>query len=93
MQLKVLHDPSQLADAIEIAPGGQSARASFHCLVQTATPLVGHGPSLLEMARLQGQQHETSWEAGVHDLDCVKLDGQWTIRQLAYRKTGPVTLR
>jgi hypothetical protein len=93
MQLKVLHDPSQPEDAIEVASGGQSARASFHCLVQTATPLAGRGPSLLEMARLQGQHHDTSWEAGVHELDCVKLDGQWTIRRLTYRKAGPVTPR
>lgn len=93
MQLRVLHDPSQPEDAIEVASGGQSARASFHCLVQTATPLVGRGPSLLEMARLQGQHHETSWEAGVHQFDCVKLDGHWTVRRLTYRKAGPVNPR
>lgn len=92
VQLRLLRDPAQPPDTIRVAAGGQTARAQFHCMVQTATPLVGQS-SLVEMARLQGQHGETWWEAGVHELDCVKVEGQWTIRQLAYRKGGVVTLR
>jgi len=92
VQLRLLRDPAQPPDRIEIAAGGQSARAQFHCMVQTSRPLVGNAP-LLAMARLQGQHRETWWEAGVHELDCVKADGKWKIRQVAYRRGGLVTLR
>lgn len=92
VQLRLLRDPLQVPDTIEIAADGQSARARFHCMMRTARPLAGHAP-LLEMARLQGQHWETWWEAGVHELDCVKADGRWEIRQVAYRGGSPVTLR
>lgn len=92
VQLRLLRDPAQPPDTIQVAADGQSARAQFHCMVQTATPLVGQA-SLLEMARLQGQHGETWWEAGVHEIDCVKVEDRWAIRQLAYRKGGVVTLR
>lgn len=92
VQVRMLADPAQPADTIELAADSLSARACFHCVLQTDTPLVGSA-SLFALARLQGQHHETRWESGAHELDCVKVDGQWQIRTVVFRGTGPFTLR
>lgn len=87
VQLRLLQDPAQPTDSVEVSADGRSARARFHCLAQTAAPLSGNS-TVVEMARLQGQYKTTWWEGGVHSLDCVKTRDGWKIRRLTYSKTA-----
>ena len=77
-------DPSQLTDAVEVAPDRQSAKAKFPYSMQVGTPLISDLPHL-EMARQQGQGVRQWWEGGIHEVSYVKEGDAWKIKRLEYR--------
>jgi SnoaL-like protein len=85
--LRLMHDPAQPGETITVSQDRRSASARFPCMAQMAVPLTGDG-SLLAMARLQGQYSQTWWEDGIHELDCVRSDAGWKIRDVVFRKAG-----
>ncbi|MBN2371756.1 MAG: nuclear transport factor 2 family protein [Vicinamibacteria bacterium] len=79
-----LLDHAQQEDIVEVAPDRQSAKARFHCIVQSGVPVESNS-SLLAMARLQGQGIAQWWEGGVFDNTYVKEKDVWKISRLDYR--------
>jgi hypothetical protein len=70
-------------DLIEIEPDGLSARARFHCKVETETPIEAGG-TLVEMARQQGEGFVRRCETRVLEADYSRRDGCWKIEQLRF---------
>jgi len=71
-------------DAIEFAPGGDTATAQLLCTVDTETA-IGPSCTLVEMARLQGEGVIKKSERRVLESAYVKQAGIWKISRAAYR--------
>jgi hypothetical protein len=71
-------------DAIEIAADGLTARATFHCAVETQVPIAAEG-TLIEMARAQGEGFVRATDRRVLEMVCVCKAQTWKIETLALR--------
>ncbi|MBP1623521.1 MAG: hypothetical protein H6Q07_1541 [Acidobacteria bacterium] len=78
-----LLDQTQVQDVVEVAPGRESAKGRFHCLMQMGAQVVSDSP-LMEMARQQGQGILQWWEGGIYDNTYVRDGDAWKIRKLDY---------
>ncbi len=78
-----LLDQTQEQDVIDIAPHRKSARARFHCLMQTGVEVVSDSP-MMEMARQQGQGVLQWWEGGIYENSYVRDGDVWKIQRLGY---------
>jgi hypothetical protein len=77
----------QQQDAVEVAPGGQSAKARFHRLVQASIRDTTEYP-MMHLARQQGRDILQWWEDGVFENSYVKAGGVWKIETLSYIPQG-----
>ena len=77
-------DPVADADAIEVAPDGQSATARLHRVVE-AEDEIGPSCPLVDMARAQGGGVVRRGEHGLFENTYVKRDGAWKIQRSIYR--------
>lgn len=72
--------------SVAVAPDRRSAAATVRARVLLGTPVSGDG-TLQQMARLQGQTERQWSESGVYTAQYVKLDTEWKLQSLQYRKT------
>lgn len=71
-------------DIVAIAADGRTARATFHCSVETRVPIPGAG-TLIEMARAQGEGFVRSTNYKMLEMVCVRTGRIWKIDTLAMR--------
>jgi SnoaL-like protein len=88
MQTYLLSLTPQL-DTIQVAPDELVAAASWHCLVRTESAVAGP-PTLVAMARQQGEGVLQWWESGLFESTCSKVGSTWRLSRLAYRELGDV---
>lgn len=81
---RLLADHMSEHDAIDVAPGGDSATSRLHCTVETET-VIGPSCTLVEMARLQGEGVVKKSERRVLESAYVKQHGHWKLARASYR--------
>lgn len=77
-------EPCRQQDVVSVSEDRRRASGCFHARVRVSMPLAGNS-SLESMARLQGLDAQSRWEAGRFEIDCLRVEDGWKIGRLSYR--------